>query len=357
MPSTHVDPLRPLRRGDVVEVRSEAEILATLGPDATIDGLPLMPEMLAMCGSRFTVDSRADTTCFYGSLLHMDAAVHLDGVRCDGSAHGGCQAGCLIFWKEEWLRPVAAAEDAPVTAPEAPIDPSPPVRRAGCTREDVVRAVHQPPGPDGEELWSCQATQVRAATSRIQHWDLRHFVTDVRNRNIRLRDVLRWLLPYVVNTYQALSKTHLPRRLRLFGGASIPFIHGDLTKTPSVDLGVQAGDWVRVKSRKEIRATVNRDARNRGLTFDLEMTPYCGSRMRVDRLVSHIIDDWTGRMLKLPGRCLVLEGGVCKGLYHGLCQRKIEPYWREAWLERDDAPSEGTSAAATERPQGSQASA
>ena len=30
-------------------------------------------------------------------------------VRCDGSAHDGCQAGCLLFWKLAWLK----AADAP----------------------------------------------------------------------------------------------------------------------------------------------------------------------------------------------------------------------------------------------------
>jgi hypothetical protein len=36
----------------------------------------------------------------------MENAVHLTGVRCDGQAHGGCQAGCLIYWKEAWLKRV-----------------------------------------------------------------------------------------------------------------------------------------------------------------------------------------------------------------------------------------------------------
>ncbi|MGY1631567.1 hypothetical protein ACI784_07660 [Geodermatophilus sp. SYSU D01186] len=325
---------RQLRPGDVVEVRSEAEILATLAPDATIDGLPLMPEMLRHCGSRFTVQSRADTTCFYGSLLHMESAVHLTGIRCDGSAHGGCQAGCLVFWKEEWLRPVEPA--AGTAAPGPTVALAQPVPREGCSHEDVVRAVHPPQSPGGEESWSCQATQVRAATTRIKHWDLRHYVRDIRTGNIRARDAFRWILPSLVNTYQSLSRTHLPRWLRLGGGVSVPPIQGKLTRTPSVDLGLDAGDRVRVKSRRQIRRTVNRDGRNRGLAFDVEMTPYCGKSMRVQRVVHRIIDDWTGRMLELPGRCLVLEGGVCQGLYHGLCQRQIEPYWHEVWLEREE---------------------
>jgi hypothetical protein len=33
----------------------------------------------------------------------MTDTVHLSDLRCDGSAHAGCQAGCLLFWKEAWL--------------------------------------------------------------------------------------------------------------------------------------------------------------------------------------------------------------------------------------------------------------
>ena len=33
-------------------------------------------------------------------------AVLLEDLRCDGSGHGGCQAGCRIYWKESWLRRV-----------------------------------------------------------------------------------------------------------------------------------------------------------------------------------------------------------------------------------------------------------
>ena len=38
-------------------------------------------------------------------MRSMKNAVFLEGLRCDGSAHGGCQRGCLFFWKEAWLKP------------------------------------------------------------------------------------------------------------------------------------------------------------------------------------------------------------------------------------------------------------
>ena len=39
----------------------------------------------------------------------MTNAVHLEGLRCDGAGHDGCQAGCLLFWKESWLKRVDQA--------------------------------------------------------------------------------------------------------------------------------------------------------------------------------------------------------------------------------------------------------
>ena len=43
------------------------------------------------------------------------------------------------------------------------------------------------------------------------------------------------------------------------------------------------------------------------------MLPYCGQTLRVKDTVDRIIDDKTGRMLKIPKDCLILEGAVCSG--------------------------------------------
>src|SRR2546427_33509 len=95
-----------LKAGDWVEVRSPQEILATLDEKGCLENMPFMPEMFAFCGQRFRVYKRAHKTCdtvFPVRGRRVNAAVHLE-TRCDGRAHGGCQAGCLIFWKEAWLK-------------------------------------------------------------------------------------------------------------------------------------------------------------------------------------------------------------------------------------------------------------
>ena len=74
-----------------------------------------MPEMLAFCGARFQVHKRADKTCdtvAWSGLRRMDRTVHLKMLRCNGADHGGCQAGCLMFWKEVWLKRVGPDGDA-----------------------------------------------------------------------------------------------------------------------------------------------------------------------------------------------------------------------------------------------------
>src|SRR6185503_4165611 len=103
-------------------VRSREEILSTLDGNGQLDGLPFMPEMLQFCGQRLPVFRRAHKTCDPPNGLQgrrMAAAVHLDGVRCDGSAHGGCQAGCLMFWKDAWLKKADPADDVRAAAPGA----------------------------------------------------------------------------------------------------------------------------------------------------------------------------------------------------------------------------------------------
>lgn len=83
------------KAGDVVEVRSREEILATLDAAGCLERMPFMPEMLRYCGKQFRVSAVAHKTCdtaykTWGRSLN--AAVHLEELRCDGSSHGGCQA-------------------------------------------------------------------------------------------------------------------------------------------------------------------------------------------------------------------------------------------------------------------------
>jgi hypothetical protein len=318
-----------LRVGDLVEVRSEEEILGTLDADGKLDALPFMPEMLAHCGKRFRVSARAYKACDtieWRQLRKMENAVHLEDLRCDGAAHGGCQAGCLLYWKDAWLKRVDEGDQPP--------EPTSP---AVATR-DTLFAQAEGPAPDGngERRYSCQATELLRATTRFLKWyEPDQYVQDIRSGNAAVSNVLRGLLVGFFNKFQQANARLLPRFCLVHDCKPYPFVlgRGD-GRNGSEPLGLEPGDLVEVKSREEIFATLDERDRNRGLRFDSEMLNYCGMRARVLRRVEHIVDEQTGKMIHIKGDCIILEGVVCTGTYHRSCPRRIFPYWREAWLRR-----------------------
>jgi hypothetical protein len=313
---------RPLRPGDVVEVKSPAEIFATLDGDA-VDEMPFMAEMLRHAGKRYTVSRRVDKICdtvtSTGSR-RMTSTVYLDDLRCDGSAHGGCQAGCLLYWKEDWLTRVDSAAGH---VPE-PQEPSPELDAALEAGTHIER--------DGEELWRCQNTQSVKATTPLkvfkspgQYW--REFT----NGNYgRLHFIWLGVRSFVMEVAHRFGLTdQLPLR-------------GPDDRAPEGDkLDLQPGEWVRVRTPEEITPTLDKNGFNRGLSFDREMLQLCGQTFRVKARVTNLIAESTGRMVTIKRDAIILEGGVCSGecsTGRWFCPRQIYAYWREAWLERVEPP-------------------
>jgi hypothetical protein len=319
-----------LKIGELVEVRPPSEILATLDERGRLDALPFMPEMLQFAGKQLRVSKRAFKTCDQvknSGMYRMERTVHLEGVRCDGSAHGGCQAGCLIFWKEGWLKRVG--QDG-----QAPADPVP--AKPLATLETLQRETRPPgAGPD-EEIFSCQNTAIpEAAPTHIPGWDVRQYIEDVTSGNAPLRQVVRGLAIHLFNKFQWANRRFLPRLLLINGGRSYPHIQGRVEgRTPKETLDLRPGELVEVKSREEIFATLDQTGHNRGLRFDIEMLRYCGKRARVQRRVNRLIDEKTGKMVHINGDCIVLDGFICAADFHQSCPRGIEEYWREIWLRR-----------------------
>jgi hypothetical protein len=319
-----------LRPGELVEVRSEDEVLRTLDVDGRYDALPFMPEMREFCGRQFRVYKRADKACDtieWKTLRRMQNAVHLEELRCNGEAHGGCQAGCLIYWKEAWLKRVGEPS-APPAQNEAP--------GGEATVETLTKATRAGVTEAGEELFSCQATELlRATTAPIPFWDPRQYVHDVRSGNASASSVLRGLLVGVFNKFQQANARLLPRFCLVRDCKKYPFVEGKVSgKTPKSLLDLQPGEMVEVKSKEEIYETLDDGDSNRGLRYDSEMLKYSGRRAKVLRRVEHIIDERTGKMLHIKGDCIILDGVICTGDYHRSCPRSIYPYWREIWLKR-----------------------
>jgi hypothetical protein len=331
-----------LKPGELVRVRSSAEIFAMLDDRGMLDGLPFMPEMIKFCGRTLPVTQRADKTCAGdGVVRRMHNTVHLQNVRCDGAAHDGCQAACLMFWKEAWLERVenGNAQNGGAPAP-SPLDDE--------SQSYVDRVLH-PATRDETEAgtrYRCQATDIPNASQFLRFRQADQYVRDLQNWSVR--KIVRGLIIEVFNLWQGFSKRRLPKALLIAGGNQYPFVVGQLEKgkTPSENLGLRPGDLVRIKSKEDIEATLDTTGRNRGLSFDGEMSNYCGRTARVRSRVSRLIEESNGEMIEIKSECIILEGVICAADYHRFCTRAIFPYWREIWLEKvDSAPHTNGSAA------------
>lgn len=328
-PSRH--PVEPgsLRPGDKVRLRPLNEILETLDETGSYEQVPFMFEMTQYAGRTMTVYRRLEKICDYvgeeSRSRRMTDAVLLNETRCDGSGHGGCQAECRIFWKEVWLErvdPATVAETDPhAVAPQRLL----PLLEVGARRTD----------PEKGEVFRCQATEATRATTPIPEKAIGQYVREVRVGNVGV--------PELAHVASSALVTKLARKAGLR-----PYLPLEVAGKDRVDgekLGLQPGEWVRVRSKEEIGRTLNSGGAHRGMMFTHEMVQYCGKTFRVRSRVERLINEQTGELLTMKQECIALEDVVCKGHYTSgawFCAREHLPLWREDWLERVEAPAPGT---------------
>ena len=274
------DDLKDISPGELVAVRSLDEILATLDADAKLDGLPFMPEMVPFCGRSFRVHRRAEKTCVEGiGMRSMADVVLLKDLRCDGSAHDGCQRGCLFFWKKAWLKAEGGEPDPEKCK----------LKIENCKlqidelMESDVRCGSPPlsafpfppfsplPTTKGDRFY-CQSTELAGATSAFSQGKLRNCLHDLRIGEMTPRRFALIIWIGLTN-----------RIWRLLRGRGFYQITGQQRKTLSAELNLQPGELVEIKSAAEIEATLDSQGRNRGLSFEPEMARHCGRRYRVTR--------------------------------------------------------------------------
>lgn len=339
-----------LRAGEWVEVRSKEEILSTLDENGRLDGLPFMPEMFQYCGRSLRVFKRAHKTCDPSLGVggrRMINTVHLGDLRCDGKAHDKCEAGCLLFWKEGWLKRVSGGPSTGVvvTASQAPAGSG---GYGGCTEQDVLAATKVvSEEASGGPTYVCQSTHLKYSTQPLNWWDLRQYFEDYNSGNVRVSQMLAAFLYFVWHTLAeaglgvgaAMRWTYDVFQM-IFGRTPYPARMGKVPKgspTPITKLDLRPGEMVRVKSYREILETLGDTCRNRGMYFDAEMVPFTGSTFRVLKRVRQSIDEKTGKMIHFTSDAIILDNVVCQARYatcRRFCPRSIYPYWREIWLER-----------------------
>ncbi len=308
-----------LRPGDFVEVRSPGEILHTLDEDGTVDRLPFMPEMVDFCGKRFHVSKRMVKTCYYGVTSGMrkfpaEDVVLLEGLRCSGEAHDGCQKACTIFWREAWLRRVEDLEPIQTT-----VDPE---------SDKWLRArLKTKTGPMN---YFCQSSEILNSSVELSRWErFGKCFEEIRAGNCS-----------VLEMAQRIGEWLFWKVRKVFRGV---YARGTQKTTPVESLNLTSGEWIEIKPLADVAETLNEKGYNRGLYFTPAMGQSCGEKHRVDRRLEKIIVDGTGEMRKMQNTAF-LEGSMCgcSCVAFGGCPRNEYAYWREIWVRRVEAESGST---------------
>jgi hypothetical protein len=302
--------------GDTVHIRPLPEILATLDAQASLDGMPFQPEMMKFCGGEARVFRCLDKIYDYGRTKHMrrlEGCVLLSNLRCDGSAHDGCEATCYLIWKTEWLQHSEAARSEVV--PPATVD---------AARVSNTVAVSTRHGP----ALRCQFTELHGCTAEY-------------GRMSPSRD----LIPLLCGNYSAKAWL-IAMFTRMFNGVQswrggvrfppLPPLGEHVTKESTA---LNAGERVAVLPLEQIARTLNSQSKNKGLWFDVEMVKHCGREYRVTARVQKIIDDATGQMRLMKTPCITLDtvDSTGEGLHFNAQHDPI--FWRESWLRRTDSSS------------------
>jgi len=313
----------PLRPGDLVEVKGIAEIMATLDGDGKLGGLPFMPEMLPFCGRQFRVWRRIEKSCCETPAMRIHAfpendVVYLEGLRCSGEDHGGCQNGCMLFWKTSWLRPIGPGVTPPPDAAgrqEALVDRARLIIHAARAKLKTA---------EGGRM-VCQASElIRATVPLTPAGKLWRCVRDVAGGTWGAFRMARLIAGPVARKIRRRFRGEWPR--------------GVLTRTPSEALNLQPGDWVEVKALADIVQTLDADGKNRGLHFSEDMAVFCGRRYRVRNRIDRMMIEATGQLREVKNT-VILEGVCCECVFTtGGCPRALFQYWREIWLKRVPGP-------------------
>ena len=301
-------PTLKLRSSEVVEVKSFEEICATLGEGGTTDGLPFQAEMRKYCGRTFKVFRRVKKIIIENAntgLRGIRNTVILDGVICDGAAHGSCCRACYFLWKEAWLTRADHQRQA-----------KPQLDKLLVIEGEKIAQASKPSSTP------CQSLSLITATYPLSRWSLKPYIWDITDNASQLP---RRLFLLTVSLTRKI--------LRIFGVQLSNKLSSPQEKTPAADFDLQPGDMVEVKSLDEIRITLDDSGKNRGLGFTREMKRFCGRQLAVLKPVDRIIIEGTGEMRRIS-HTVILEKGNCDGSAHNSCPRNCYLLWRKVWLRK-----------------------
>ena len=95
-----------MQSGDIVRVRTQEEIKATLDSRNELKGCLFMSEMWEYCGTEQRVLKQVEQFLDERNyrVKRVSGIVLLKGAICQGTEFPkGCDRSCFFFWREEWL--------------------------------------------------------------------------------------------------------------------------------------------------------------------------------------------------------------------------------------------------------------
>ncbi|WP_413936203.1 hypothetical protein [Nitrospira sp. BLG_1] len=104
---------------------------------------------------------------------------------------------------------------------------------------------------------------------------------------------------------------------------------------------LRAGDWVEVKSKEEILATLDKNGRLEEMPFMPQMFEYCGRKFKIYKRAHKTCDT----VYPIRGRRLSSAVHLelrCDGATYGGCQAACLIFWKTAWLKAANADGSNT---------------
>ena len=115
-----------------------------------------------------------------------------------------------------------------------------------------------------------------------------------------------------------------------------------MSSVNSRSLKLKAGEWVWVRSKDEILATLDKNGRLEELPFMPQMLQYCGQRLRVAKRAHKLCGTQHSTVSGTMNNAVVIEELRCNGQGIGGCEAGCLFIWKEAWLKRADDTAQVT---------------
>jgi len=155
-------------------------------------------------------------------------------------------------------------------------------------------------------------------------------INEVKRRNSSVNHLWQYRVRYLrrLKRYAVFVKNRVSRYFRGRNRYTKPLIE----EYPPI----HSGDQVRVRSKEDIRNTLDEHERCAGCLFVDEMYEYCDRRLSVLKPVEHFFDETKQKLCKTKD-LFILAGVNCSGrqrLYRTNCDRNCFFFWHRAWLEK-----------------------